>query len=66
MASDHIDRKIFFDYFNHHSMTRHEIFEVFNLVDIDRDGVLTPSEWNNFYDIFVDDFQNNCNRNGDW
>jgi len=46
-------------------LTKQEILEIFNFADIDRDGVLSPSEWNNFYDIFVWEFQN-CNKDGIW
>lgn len=33
---------------------------------MDRDGYLDMNEWKNFYDIFIDDFQKNCNIYGDW
>jgi hypothetical protein len=46
-------------------MTRTEISEVFGFADVDRDGVLSPSEWDRFYELFVDEFQL-CNTNGTW
>ena len=61
-----IQRDKFFNAFGHHGLNKYEISDVFDLADIDKNGVLNETEWDNFYSIFVDDFQTNCNKDGDW
>jgi len=46
-------------------MTRTEILQVFQFADVDRDGVLSPSEWGRFYDLFVSEFQA-CDTSMQW
>lgn len=50
---DHIDRMAFFDEFTHKGLNKFEISEVFEIADIDKDGYLSDTEWDNFYSLFV-------------
>lgn len=65
-ADDHVERNIFFNAFAHHGLNKFEISEVFEIADLDKDGMLSKNEWDNFFQIFVEDFQGPCNKDGDW
>jgi hypothetical protein len=65
-ADDHIERNVFFNAFAHHGLNKFEISDTFEIADLDKDGLLSTREWENFYDIFVSDFQGPCNKDGDW
>jgi len=65
-ADDHIERNVFFTAFSHHGLNKFEISDVFEIADLDKDGLLSAREWENFYDIFISDFQGECNKDGDW
>jgi len=43
-----VQRDKFFNTFAHHGLNKYEISEVFDLADIDKNGVLNETEWDNF------------------
>lgn len=37
-----------------------EIWDIFDTADANNDGVISKSEWMNFYELFIDPYNKNC------
>jgi hypothetical protein len=53
------------DWFKH-GLNKYELDDIYSIIDKDEDGLLSVNEYKAFYEIFLDPFQNDCDKDNDY
>jgi len=62
----HTTKTQFYQDWFKHGMTKYQLDELFDTIDLDDDGFLSLNEYTTFNTTFVDPFKKECDVNNDW